>query len=59
VVYLFAVLGWFALALTGIGIIVALEPIWNGASRRPTPACPRRRPARLVPSRSPALQASC
>jgi hypothetical protein len=58
-VLLFAMFGWFALVLTGIGIIVALEPMWNRTAKRPAPACPRRRPARLVPTRASALQASC
>jgi heme exporter protein D len=55
-VFLFALFGWFALVLTGIGVIVALEPLWNRTAKRHAPACPRRRPARLVQARAPALQ---
>ena len=55
-VLLFVLFGWFALVLTGIGMIVALEPVWNRSAERPAPACPRRRQAPLLPSGASALQ---
>jgi hypothetical protein len=50
--------GWFALVLVGIGILVALEPVWNRSATRPAPACPRR-PTRLAPSGASAMQTAC
>jgi hypothetical protein len=57
-VLLFVLFGWFALVLAGIGIIVALEPVWNRTAKRPAPPCPRR-PARLAPFRASAMQTAC
>jgi len=28
-VYVLAIFAWFALVLLGVGLIVALEPVWN------------------------------
>jgi fructose-1,6-bisphosphatase/sedoheptulose 1,7-bisphosphatase-like protein len=48
-VYVLAIFAWFALVLLGVGLIVALEPVWNreaqavaarsavGCGRRATP----------------------
>ena len=57
-VMLLALFAWFALVLTGIGVIVALEPVWNRSAKRPASPCPRRRTARLAPARAPALLAA-
>jgi len=52
-IYVMATFVWFAFVLSGIGLIVLLEPVWNreaqAARVRATAGCARRATPRLRP----------